>query len=767
MSEYLGELLVETKEVSKAKVRRKKTYIEKAVSVSGKMPRAKILEILNQKAELEEVDGWEILRKLKKSYKLKKDKPLDEQLEDEVWTIVAEMGFHELSNGRNFTISVGDGVNPRQIDVFAKDRETALIIECTQSEQPKKKDMSDLIEKITSFKGKMANSIKAHYGNRLKLKIGWVIATRNVEWGTADLEKATAERITVLRDHEIDYYKKLTDHLKGAAKYQFLSHLFFNESISALDLTVPATRGKMGGKVFYNFLIKPSDLLKIAYISHKASRNIEDLETYQRMLKPKRLRDIAEYIDGGGQFPTNIVVNIKSKRDVRFDLKQDIGDSAFGTLYLPNTYASSWIIDGQHRLYGYMHSNRAEIADDQTTLPVLAYDHLSPMDEANLFVDINSKQVKVTPGLLNELYANLTWDSDNFSERISSLRTRVTIALNTRRSSPFYDRIILTSKNKTKKRCLTLTSFVAGLKENKFFGSEGKPGPLCNATSKELEDTKNKAVEIVDGYIRLFSEAMPEHWELGNDKGGFLFTNEGIRALLSVLKDIFWYIEFKDRIVIDTNSPDVILPYISKYIKPVVDYFMSASEEEIANFRGRQALKGVRKNSLLMMSLINKIYPEFRPSGLEEFLDTVDEEGTNEARNKIDEMQSRFYNVVITALKNEYGENDWWYEGIRKTIRKDCVGRQDAEKGVKKKEQYLLLINYRDIALDNWGIFDKYFTLEEKGNKSKRTEWLVKLNDIRNITHHKEKWPANKEEVRFVREIYSKVMSKFVIQNDI
>ncbi|WP_457554038.1 hypothetical protein, partial [Desulfobacula sp.] len=40
---------------------------------------------------------------------------------------------------------------------------------------------------------------------------------------------------------------------------------------------------------------------------------------YQRMLQPARLKKIASYIDNGGQFPTNIVINIKNKNKLRFD----------------------------------------------------------------------------------------------------------------------------------------------------------------------------------------------------------------------------------------------------------------------------------------------------------------------------------------------------------------------------------------------------------------------------------------------------------------
>ena len=93
---------------------------------------------LKSKARLEEKDGWEVAKKNKKSYRLQKRKPPHDQFEDEVWCIMAQMGFSELSLGGNFRISDGNNTSPRQIDVFAKDKETTLVIECTQTGPPRK-----------------------------------------------------------------------------------------------------------------------------------------------------------------------------------------------------------------------------------------------------------------------------------------------------------------------------------------------------------------------------------------------------------------------------------------------------------------------------------------------------------------------------------------------------------------------------------------------------------------------------------------------------
>ena len=119
----------------------------------------------------------------------------------------------------------------------------------------------------------------------------------------------------MVTDGELDYYASLVQHLKHAARYQFLGHMFGGQEIEGLAKEVVATRSKMGGETFYTFLIRPDELLKIAYVGHKASRDIENLETYQRMLQSRRLKKIAEYINGGGKFPTNIVVQPEDRQE--------------------------------------------------------------------------------------------------------------------------------------------------------------------------------------------------------------------------------------------------------------------------------------------------------------------------------------------------------------------------------------------------------------------------------------------------------------------
>ena len=152
-------------------------------------------------------------------------------------------------------------------------------------------------------------------------------------------------------------------------------------------------------------------MLKLAYISHRAKIDSSAIGTYQRLLKKKRLRDISEHInETGGVFPTNVVVNFRNSRGLRFDPSGPSGDdpTVLGTLHLPNRYKCAWVIDGQHRLYGFSLSDWA----DRGRIPVLAFENLTPTEEIRMFVEINSKQVKVPRSLLVELEPEMNVSDD-------------------------------------------------------------------------------------------------------------------------------------------------------------------------------------------------------------------------------------------------------------------------------------------------------------------------------------------------------------------
>ena len=433
------------------------------------------------------------------------------------------MGFHHLNEGRQFKVSVNPG-DYRQIDVLAVDDESAVFVECTQSETPKKKSMTSLIQRIATIRTRATHNVQKHFD--VKLKVGWVIATRNIEWIRADLARAANEKIIVIQDSQIDYFEKLVTHLKHGARYQFLAHLFAGEKIAGMTIEVPATKSKMGGLVFYSFVVQPDVILKRVYVAHKANRGIPDFESYQRLISRNRLTKIAAFVDDGGQFPTNIVLNFHSKRSLRFDAKERIGGASVGTLYLPSEYGCAWVIDGQHRLFGYAHSKRAQVEGDKTTFPILAYENLPRAREAEMFVDINHEQKSVATNLLKEIYSSLNWEAADFDLRTDALSSRLVLELNSRPASALNNRVQTQGSKPSDLRCLTITQLSEPLRRKGFFGVK-RPGghivlgPLTDSGSESYEDTFLKAYDALSDLFGFIRKTVPNHWDLGRKPGDF------------------------------------------------------------------------------------------------------------------------------------------------------------------------------------------------------------------------------------------------------
>jgi DGQHR domain-containing protein len=133
------------------------------------------------------------------------------------------------------------------------------------------------------------------------------------------------------------------------------------------------------------------------------------------------------------------LINFDEKR--RFDKRANDSNTEvqFGDLHLPDKYKSAWIVDGQHRLYGY---SLIESAYSKQNVAVIAFEGLKREDEANLFVTINHEQKSVPRTLLDELDADLKWGSSVPAERLASVSARIVQAMTETVGAPLFRRVI-------------------------------------------------------------------------------------------------------------------------------------------------------------------------------------------------------------------------------------------------------------------------------------------------------------------------------------
>jgi len=628
------------------------------------------------------------------------------------------------------------------------------------------KSVKALIDKICGFREDVINAVHKQFGKDPKLKVKFAIATRNVDWRKADRERAIENKIAIIDDSDLKYFTDLTGLLKHAARYQFLGRYFAGERVEGLRTKVPATRGFMGGVSFYNFLMSPHDLLKIAYISHRSAVSNDDFKTYQRMVKASRLKAIGEYIDDGGKFPTNIVVNLKVDGKLNFERKESFDDTATGSLTLPGLYGSAWVIDGQHRLYGYAHASR-EAQNDKSVVTVLAYENLPVRDEIQLFVDINTQQVRVQRGLVEEIISGLDIDDADPKKRLDALLARVSLQLNKSKASPIRGRIATIGQDKSTDRCLSLVSISDGIGHQAMLGYAHKAsstirGGRLSDLSGSSEATMEKAVSAISQYLNIFASQLQEHWLLGDAKGGYLCTNNGVRALLELFKEIMIFVEHKESVNCESLTADDIVELVEPYVQPVVDFFKNSDAASINEYRRRgSSLQSVTENCLYMMSLISEAKSGFNPPKVAAHMANRDVQGTKEAKDKIDYMNSVIFEDVLHRLQEKYGlaGDKWWFQGVPTSIRKDCDSRCNDQQGELERWRYLTFSNYSDIVVygDNWDLFKDHYNFIGKGKKALLPRWLGRLNKARNVTHHVEKGPLSKSEVAFVREVHDLV----------
>jgi DGQHR domain-containing protein len=755
IADYLGPLLTDPSRIRREAVRRRKPFDEKSVPLD---------DIADHEAK-----GWQVDRRLKRKTKVKREKEIDERLENRFWMLLFKLGYPELSDGRAFTILIErKGADPlrKQIDAFGKDDETVIVAECKASAKLTRRTLQKDVEEFANLKGPISNSIRKHYGTAVKLKIIWLFVTENIIWSDPDRQRARGENIQIITERELRYYAQIAEHLGKAARYQFLAEFLKDQPIPELKgKAVPAIKGKLGGKQFYCFVITPRHLLKISFVNHRSLNDPEGAPTYQRLVSRSRMRDIGEFIKGGGYFPNNLIINFT--RPVRFDkgAAQEEGDAVvFGQLYLPDRYRSAWIIDGQHRLYGFSPIDDKYL---EQNVIVVAFEMLPKKEEANLFVTINHEQKSVPKHLLDDLEGDLKWDSTVPSERVGAIGSRLVNYLNTDVGEPFYNRITQQGMPSTSKTCLTIPALKDALRRSGLLGrvvlNNYELGPLCGATDSESLDRARSAINQYFGLVR---DANLAEWESGRD--GYLCTNVAVQAYIRLLGSLVKYWEANTAADAREMAVEDIMIEVEEYLKPLIDFLESSNAAQIkAAFQVQFGSGGPPEYYYRLCKTIQNKISDFKPEGMEEWEQEQSEDKILEAdtklKNIVSEIRKYIFDVFRTIHKDLY-----WDRGITdKTVKSEAYKRSlDYE--VEERlplETYLEVVEMKKIVENkqNWPLFKSVFNIPEPGEKgfAKNLKWMERVNELRRIPAHPARERKYKvEDFQYIDLIHDELMKR-------
>lgn len=728
------ENIVSGKELITAKNKRKNLYIEAR----------------ERKVALEELEeeGWEYVKDYadSKFVKVRKEKPFYERFEDQIWLLFFQMGFKHLNRDANFKMNY-DFNNPdftQQIDVFAADDETILIVECKSSEDLNEVQFKKDIEKLHGqMEGLRKCALKQYPGRKVK----FIWATHNCIMSAKDIKRLQEWDIIFFSDSTIQYYSELVKHLGTCSRYQLLGNLLANTEIKKMQNKVLAIKGKMGGHEYYEFSIEPEKLLKIGYVLHRNEANKNMMPTYQRIIKRKRLKEVQSFINDGGYFPNSIIISIDSGgRKLQFDespTKLDDSISKIGVLHLPKRYHSAYIIDGQHRLYGYSDSEYA----NTNSIPIVAFVDLDRSEQLKLFMDINENQKSVSKTLRITLNSDMLWDSPNQNERRDAIRSKIAQMCGEEQSSPLLGRVVIGEDEKNNIKCITIQAIQLALQKCSFFSTFAKNNTIATNGSFDVGDnqaTIDRFYPFLEGCFKTVKNECETEWSLGEQ--GTLTINRGIQGIIRIINDVVNLLIAQNKLFPLTQDIDDIINEVEYYMSPLLNHINKLTEEqriELKSFYG-----GGAENKYLhyFQKVIHDSLTDFNPEGLEEYIENTTKEYNATSKEYIYAIEEKLKDVIAESLQEYYGDK-WLIKGLPKTTYKE------AEKAASDKNYELLsndeesdiepwdcisLSDCKDIVVysRNWSeIFESIITRPEDlilSTKEQKTEWINTISKEQN-----------------------------------
>lgn len=337
------------------------------------------------------------------------------------------------------------------------------------------------------------------------------------------------------------------------------------------EMRVPVQILNQKGHSLYMFAMNSALLRDISYVVPKSR---DDPQEIQRGLDDARLRDIGKYVKlENSLFPNNIVLNLSN--EVQFVAGATPSE---GTLVFPSKDKKvGYILDGQHRLYGFKHSGGVEF-----DLPVVALKDVDPNLAYKIFADINSKQQKVSPVLLELLLHEI---GDLAEEE--DLAVRIVHRLNNDADSVLKEKIRVYPEDK--KTWLKAPGLVQLLQP-----IVGVGGPLQGMP-------ESRQTTILKNYFRAFSELYSEAWTVR--KGHVLTKYIGFYLTCGLFERIYRRCQLYEGGLMEVPAISRQLEHMGKVelIEGAAPVPLDWKTDPFARFVGRKGMNFLRRRLLIAL----------------------------------------------------------------------------------------------------------------------------------------------------------------------
>lgn len=414
---------------------------------------------------------------------------------------------------------------------------------------PKKRRRVDLYARVPDLKVAIVGSNKsggwkhswtAHVNDYAAIgkkagatKVLFVVT--GAELSAEDTEYVRDQGMCLWREEELSYYEAVADAIKGYAKYEIIHALGIKTAeekdthrVLALRLRQPTGGSKTE---LYMFTIVPERLLKTCVIYRRAQGSAD---AYQRMLRKKRLPRIRKFIARADAIlPTNLILHLgdavtvdEINEPVLCDIAgrpitlSKAGACDLVVLNIPMEYASIELIDGQHRLYGFVEADGA--TRKEFNLVALGVRGLDFRRRKETFVAINDNSRRMDANLVS--YLKYTEDEAACQKDSELMAIRIVVDLN--RETPFKKGIRLLDVGRQR---ITLKGFSG-------YDLRGLLGPRGLLRKRYPENKPNQYVQVLRVYFSTIRSVFKKEW---NDPDRYIIaTNRGISAFLKLLRSL-------------------------------------------------------------------------------------------------------------------------------------------------------------------------------------------------------------------------------------
>ena len=622
------------------------------------------------------------------------------EFEDEVKGFMGYMGFENPQGDTTFKIG------GKQVDAAGGFGNVYIIIDCVLSQEiGGRGSIRSKIEgwrgNYEIFKGGLENDDVLKKYNDVRL----VIATKKINVNDSDKTLAAENnpKVYIWNEQFFEYYKDLKKKIGKYAKYELLREIDLPEELELRN--IPAIKPNPStGSGYFLASVNPLDLLKISYV---ARRERGDQAFYQRMISEEKINKIEYYINHEKkQFFNDVIVAVNDKDRIKFTPLKILPDGQeIGELTIEKNTEPLWIIDGQHRLYGY---TKAEVKIDKEDkerykeekanwkIPVSFVVGLDVNSQGELFMDINTTQTSLSADYIWDLYS--IYSESKLEGFISKLIKKMNVE-----EGYFKGKIYIPSSSIEKhKGQLTISKIGRAIKENKQIFYE-------IISDKRDEEDVNKAFRIINTYFDYINEKNTNY-------AAFFSSSVGIQILLPLLKT-FTAVYYGDE------------DKIKRYIEILVNYL-----DNNEFYKGKDLKKELSK------TLGNKTTKEeFIDSSIVEINETILREGlqnelkllpSNESKSIFANLERRLRNLINEKLsvidKNwlkTRGIDDKKYENLLQKA------KEKTPEGIWAKAGFGECITVMN-RNDNWPLFEELF-VSSKRYKNKK-EFIEELERIYN-----------------------------------